>query len=330
MKTALSGIKPTGTPHLGNYFGAIKPALELVKDHNPLYFIADLHALNSIRDPKLLKNYTYEVATTWLSCGLDHEKVLFYCQSDIPEISELAVILNNFTPKGLMNRAHAYKAEKQVNINKGFDEDRDINLGLFTYPILMAADILLFNSEIIPVGQDQKQHIEIVSDIAHSFNHQYKQNVFKIPEAKIIQEQHIQGIDGRKMSKSYNNTIPLFSEEKKLRKTIMRIQTNSQGVEEKKDPEICYIYKLYKLFANPLEQKELSQKYLAGGMGWGEAKQILFEKINSHFENPRLQYKELINNTKKIDTILQTGAKKASIIAKKNIQNIKEVLGFRT
>ncbi len=328
-KIVLTGIKPTGKPHIGNYLGAIKPALELVEKYDARYFIADYHALNTIKDPILLKENTYEVAATWLACGLDPNKVLFYRQSDVSQTFELSTQLMCFTAKGLMNRAHAYKAIIQENKEKNRDEDFKVNMGLFTYPILMAADILLFNSEYIPVGKDQVQHIEIAADIAEAVNRTYNKELFIIPKPLVSEEtMTIIGSDGRKMSKSYNNTIALFLEEKKLRKSIMKIVTNSQSIEEPKDPENCAVFSLYKLFSTKEEQEKLANKYKAGGMGWGEAKQTLFEAINQQIKPMREKYTTLMQNKDEIDKILNTGGEKAREIAQEKINELRKAMGF--
>lgn len=328
-KIALTGIKPTGIPHIGNYFGAIKPALELTEQYETRFFIADYHALNTIKDAETLKNLTYEVAAAWLACGLDPDKVLIYKQSSIPEIFELATVLMAFTPKGLMNRAHAYKARVAENKENNKEIDEGINMGLFTYPALMAADILMFNTNIVPVGKDQKQHVEMTADIAEIINHNYKTDVLTIPEP-IIREttQTIIGMDGRKMSKSYNNTIPLFLEPKKLRKMVMKIVTNSQPVEEPKDPDNCNVFTLYKLFANNDQQESLRKRYLDGGMGWGHAKQELYEVMNESLTPIREKYNSLIENKDYIDEILSQGAKKARSIATSNIEKIRACIGI--
>lgn len=327
-RTVLTGIKPTGVPHIGNFFGAIKPALELTEHYDARYFIADYHALNSIKDPEVLTNLTYEVAAAWLSCGLDAENVLFYKQSDIPETFELSTLLMAFTAKGLMNRAHAYKAVAAENTESGRDVDAGINMGLYTYPVLMAADILLFDSNYVPVGRDQKQHIEMTADIAQTVNHTYGKELLVVPEAIINEStQVITGLDGRKMSKSYNNTIQLFLPEKKLRQTVMKIITTSQSVEEPKDPETCNIFALYRLFADATEQNDLASRYRNGGMGWGEAKQALFEKINYVLKPVRERYEDLIGEKSYIDRILKEGAEKAKPIAAHTIQRLRRAIG---
>ncbi len=328
-KVSLTGIKPTGMPHLGNFVGSIRPALELAKDYDARYFIADYHALNQIKDPKKIRDMTFEVASAWLACGLDPQQVLFYRQSDVPETFELAIALMAFTPKGLMNRAHAYKAIVQKNEEEGNPLDDGVNIGLFTYPVLMAADILLFDADIVPVGKDQLQHIEMANDIAQSLNFNYKEEILKLPKPYTHADAGIiVGLDGRKMSKSYNNEISLFLPEKKLRKTIMKIVTNSQTIEEVKDPDQCNVFSLYKVFATPDQQAELRKRYLAGGMGWGEAKQALFEAVNDQLKEPREKYFDLLENRDYVDKILIEGAEKARDIASATIKRLRKSIGI--
>jgi tryptophanyl-tRNA synthetase len=328
-KIALTGIKPTGIPHLGNYLGAIRPALELSKTCEARYFIADYHALNASKDPVVLRQMTLEVAAAWLAAGLDPDKVLIYRQSLVPQTHELLTILLAFTPKGLMNRAHAYKAMLQANAEAGKDPDDGVNMGLFTYPVLMAADILLFDTDFVPVGKDQFQHVEMAVDIAQSFNHVYSCEALKIPQALSSDVSSIlPGLDGRKMSKSYDNTIPLFVPEKQLRKHIMRIVTNSQGVEEPKDPDICTIFSIYKNFATEEQIQALRERYLAGGMGWGHAKQELFELMNEHLSPMRARYDELMANPAEIDRILAEGSAKAREFAQRKIKYLRQVIGM--
>jgi tryptophanyl-tRNA synthetase len=328
-KVVLTGIKPTGMPHLGNYLGAIKPALELAESYDARYFIADYHSLNSIKDPKLLKEYTYEIAACWLACGLDPEKTLIYRQSDVPETFELTTMIMAFTAKGLMNRAHAYKATVDQNREKGRPEDHNINLGLYTYPVLMAADILLFDTNYVPVGKDQVQHIEMAVDIAQAVNRNYKQDLLTLPEAVVSEStQVVVGLDGRKMSKSYDNTIPLFLAEKKLKKLCNKILTNSQTGEEVKDPETCNVFTLYKLFATPEQQDALAARYRAGGMGWGEAKEELFHVINGVLSPMRERYNALMEDTSYIDQVLTGGALKARALASVKIGKLRKAMGF--
>jgi len=327
-KISLTGIQATGELHIGNYFGAIKPALRLAEEYDARYFIADYHSLNSVKDPKELNTNIRQVAAGWIASGLDPEKVIFYRQSSIPEVFELTIIIMASTTKGLLNRAHAYKAAVQANTDKGNDPDAGINMGLFTYPALMAADIILFDSDVVPVGEDQKQHIEIAQDIAQAFNANYGQ-VLKVPQAAIQEEVAVlPGLDGRKMSKSYGNTIPLFAPEKELHKTIMRIVTNSQGVEDKKDPDASQIYAYYKLFATPDEQAALASRLRAGGMGWGEAKEELFRVANRELAPKRQKYDELMANPKVLDEILANGAERARPIAAATVKRARKAAGI--
>jgi tryptophanyl-tRNA synthetase len=328
-KVALTGIKPTGSPHIGNFFGMYKPALELAKDFDTRYFIADYHALNSLKDPKLVRDLSYEVAATWLAMGLNPQESILYKQSAVQGTFEMTIFLMAFTSKGLMNRAHSYKARVQENIEMGRDPDDGVNMGLFTYPVLMAADILQFDSDVVPVGKDQAQHLEMAVDIAQSINHNYGKELIKVPEALIREETgYVIGLDGRKMSKSYNNTIPLFLPPKELRKLIMKIVTNSQTIEEPKDPEKCSIFALYKLFANKEQQEELQNKYRAGGMGWGFAKQLLFETLNETISPIRENYFRLINDKAYIDEVLKDGAARASEIVARKMDYIRREIGL--
>jgi tryptophanyl-tRNA synthetase len=328
-KISLTGIKPTGDLHIGNYFGAIKPALELTKEYDARYFIADYHALNTMKDPAELNSTIRQVAAGWLASGLDPEKVIFYRQSSVPEVFELTTMLTAFTSKGLMNRAHAYKAAVQANNEKGDDPDAGINMGLFSYPVLMAADIILFDSDAVPVGKDQVQHIEMAQDIAQSVNANYGKQILKIPQA-VVQEHVavVPGLDGRKMSKSYGNVIPIFIPEKTLRKTIMRIVTNSQTVDESKDPDICQIYQLYKLFADNDEQNTLAERYRAGGMGWGDAKEELFRVVNRTLAPIRERYDTIMSDIPSLDKILEQGAEKARPIAAATVKRFRKAAGI--
>jgi tryptophanyl-tRNA synthetase len=330
MKIALTGIKPTGILHIGNYFGAIRPALKLAEEYDARYFIADYHALNTIKDPTELWTNTMSIAAGWLAAGLDPDKVIFYRQSSIPETFELTSILMAFTSKGLLNRAHAYKAAVQANLDKNNDPDAGVNMGLFTYPVLMAADILLFDSDVVPVGQDQSQHVEMAADIAHAVNFNYKQELLKVPQS-LVQEDVavVPGLDGRKMSKSYGNTIPLFSREKQLRKLIMRIVTNSQGVDEPKDPDSSQIYQLYTLFADAGERAALAARYRSGGMGWGDAKEELFRVANRTLAPLRSRFEDIMADTQKLEAVLAEGAEKARVIAKETVRRLRDAIGIR-
>lgn len=328
-KTVLTGIKPTGVPHLGNLLGAIRPALNLshtMDDAKFIFFVADYHALTGKKDPKAYAQSIYDVAATWIAFGLDPKKVIFYKQSDIPEIFELSWILACHTPKGDMNRAHSYKASVQANEEKGqIDLDHGINMGLYTYPILMSADILLFNTNIVPVGKDQIQHVEIARSIAQRFNQYYKDTLV-LPQ-ELVRESAgiIPGLDGRKMSKSYNNTIPLFETPKKLRKLINRITTDSSAPEDPKDPHASLIFKLYSEFANQNQIDELRSRF-ENGISWGEAKAELFEIMDSYLAGPRDIYNELIQDRVKIDQMLANGACEAREIASSTIQRVRKAL----
>jgi tryptophanyl-tRNA synthetase len=327
-KICLTGIKPTGMPHLGNYLGAIKPAIDMANsgEFDGYYFIADYHSLTSVHKGADLKKYIYEIAATWLALGLDPEKTCLYQQSHIPEIMEMNWILSCFTAKGLMNRAHAYKASVAVNEEKGKDVDHGINMGVYTYPILMSADILFLKSEIVPVGADQVQHVEIARDIANAFNHHYG-NIFTLPEAKAEKESMlIPGLDGRKMSKSYDNTIPLFVSSKKQRKLINKIKTDSSEPSVPKNPDDSLIFDLYKQFANEEQIKDLREWYLRG-IGWGEAKAELHKVIDAHLEGPRAIYDDLMANPHKIDKILEDGAAKVRPKAQQLLQEVKAAIG---
>lgn len=325
-KVVLTGIKPTGMPHLGNYVGALKPLIEQSKTQKTFMFIADLHALNTIHDAAQIKQHTYEIAALMVALGLDLNNAILFRQSDISEIYHLNTLLTNVTPKGLMNRAHSYKAAMDKNIAIGADVDAGINMGLYTYPILMTADILLYNSDIVPVGADQKQHVEFARDIAGYFNKIYG-DTFKMPEPVIGTETGlIPGLDGRKMSKSYDNIIPLFAPEKDLKKKIMRIITDSKLPEDKKDPDESTIYQLYKHFATDAEIAEFAEMFRAGGMGYGVAKTILFEKINSVLAGPRAEYERLMSNTAEIDAILADGAKRAGAVARETLGRVKKAM----
>ena len=325
-KIVLTGIKPTGMPHLGNYIGALKPLIERAREYKTFMFIADLHALNSVHDAAQIKQHTYEIAALMIALGLDLNNAVLFRQSDIDEIYQLNTLLSNVTPKGLMNRAHSYKAAMDKNIAAGLDTDAGVNMGLYTYPILMTADILLYNSDIVPVGADQKQHVEFARDIAGYFNNTYGE-IFKLPEPVIGSDTGlIPGLDGRKMSKSYDNTIALFAPEKELKKKIMRIITDSKTPEESKDPDTSTIYQLYKHFATDAEIAEFAEMFCAGGMGYGTAKTILFEKINSALAGARNEYERLMANPGEIEEILARGAARARVIARETMARVKKAM----
>lgn len=330
-KTILTGIKPSGHPHLGNYLGAIKPALELAKnpEHEALYFIADYHALTTTHDPKAMRDSILEVACVWLALGLDPERVIFFRQSDIPELFELSWVLSCFTSKGLMNRAHAYKAIVQRNEENGVDVDAGVNMGIYNYPVLMAADILMFSTNLVPVGKDQVQHIEMAADIAGSLNAAYKRELLTIPQAFFHPETGlVPGLDGRKMSKSYGNEIPLFGDPKKLRKLVMKMVTDSTPPEAPKDPKTSSIFQIYAAFATAEQAAALADRY-AKGIGWGEAKQALFEVIDATLAEPRQRFDELVANPQRVEKLLETGRDRARAIAGRKMQELREAIGIR-
>ena len=328
QKISLTGIKPTGMPHLGNYLGAIRPAIRKTAEYRGIYFIADYHALTTVFDGARMRDQIERVAATWLALGLDPEKNLFYKQSDVPEIFELSWILGCFTPKGFMNRAHAYKAKVSANQEAGEEPDANVGMGLYTYPLLMDADILLFGADIVPVGKDQKQHVEFARDVAQRFNQNYGTDVLKLPEPVIEENTDvIPGLDGRKMSKSYGNTIELFLPSKQLRKKVNRIVTNSQGVEEPKDPDSCQVFKLFSLFATPEETAALAKRYREGGMGWGEAKGALFDVLERVFDEPRRRFDDLLANRSEIHAILRRGAERARDEAAPRMAEIRRLVG---
>ena len=325
-KIVLTGIKPTGTPHVGNYVGALKPLIAQSQTQKTFMFIADLHALNLIHDATQIKQHTYEITAMLVALGLNLDNAILFRQSDIDEIYQLNTLLTNVTPKGLMNRAHSYKAAMDKNIANGDDVDAGINMGLYTYPILMTADILLYNSDIVPVGADQKQHVEFARDIAGYFNHIYGET-FKLPTPVIGRETGlIPGLDGRKMSKSYDNTIPLMAPEKDLKKKIMRIITDSKTPEEAKNPDESTIYQLYKHFASETEVAEFAEMFRRGGMGYGTAKTILFEKVNAVLSAPRTEYERLMANTDEIEQILKRGAERAKPVAMETLARVKKAM----
>ncbi len=328
-KIALTGIKSSGKPHIGNLLGAILPALDLTKDHDARYFIADYHALTTVKDKKLMQDQIYDIAATWLAAGLNPEEVVFYRQSDIPEVFELAWILSCMTPKGLLNRAHSYKDSVDKNIKKGNDPDDGVNCGLYYYPVLMAADILAFNTNVVPVGQDQKQHLEITRDMAQAFNQTYGE-VLTIPDVLIQEEvKTIPGIDGRKMSKSYNNVIPIYVPPKQLKKAINQIVTDSKGVEESKDPDKCNLFSIFSHFASQARSFIVRKQYIEGGLGYGELKKELFEMIDSSVADGRDKYESLMTDRKQIDKILADGAKKARNIAIPLLQEVRKAIGMQ-
>ena len=328
MKRILTGITPSGYPHLGNYIGAIKPSLDLLdKKSESFLFIADLHAVIKVSDPDRLEELSSAIAMAWLASGLDPDTTNFYRQSDVPEITELAWLLSCITEKGLLNRAHAYKAAMDQNNESGKKEiDEGISLGLFSYPLLMASDILTPNATHVPVGKDQQQHLEITRDIAEKFNSKYGK-FFNVPEAVIQNEKTVLGTDGRKMSKSYNNIIPLLSTEKELRKSVMRIVTNSQEPGEKKEWRDNTLFVIYSSFAS-VEKQENMKNLFEDGIGWGDAKQKVFEDLNQMLLPIREKFIELSNNKKLIEETLKSGAEKVRLHTVPVLKEVKKLVGI--
>lgn len=322
MARILTGIQSTGVPHLGNILGAMRPAISMSQDEaNEAYlFIANFHSLTQIKDATLLKENTDAVAAAWLACGFDADKNVFYRQSDVPEVAELTWYLSCFTPYPMLANAHSFKDKS--------DRLSDVNAGLFTYPVLMAADIILYDADKVPVGKDQLQHLEITRDIASSINHQMGE-VFVVPEP-MTQEHtmYVPGTDGQKMSKSYGNTINIFQPDKKLRKNIMKIETDSTALEDPKDPDTCNVFALYKLLATDDEIAEMRKNYEAGGYGYGHAKQALYEVVLREFETERVRFEELMNDREELDRILLDGADKARKTASATLQRVRKVLGY--
>lgn len=331
QQRVLTGVTTTGIPHLGNYVGAIRPAIAASHDDNTesFFFLADYHGLIKCHDPAMIHESTQAVAATWLACGLNPERTTFYRQSDIAEILELNWILTCITAKGLMNRAHAYKAAVQDNLDKGQeDQDHQIEMGLYSYPILMSADILMFNAHKVPVGRDQIQHVEMARDIAQRFNHRFK-NLFTLPQVQIDdQVETLVGLDGRKMSKSYGNTIPLFENEKKLQKAVNKIVTNLKEPGEPKQPDESPLFEIYKAFATAEETAQFTQM-LAEGLAWGEAKKMLAAQINTELAEKRERYHELMANPAQIEAVLQAGAVKARQQARALLDEVRDAVGIR-
>jgi len=319
---ALSGIKPTGTLHIGNYFGAAKQ-FEMMQEKNyeGYYFIADYHTLNAHPDPAKLTDHTWNIVLDYLAFGLDPDKSVIFLQSQVPEVVELAFILGNFTPMGLLQRAHSYKDKTAKNEN--------INVGLFYYPLLMSADILLYKSNVVPVGKDQKQHVEIARDIAEKFNLHYNREVFVLPEPFIPENVAIvPGTDGQKMSKSYDNTIEMFSDDSTIKKQIMGIVTDSTALEDPKDPQTCHVFNLYKLFADKAKTDEMARKLLAGGYGYGHAKKELLQAVHTFFDPMRQKRSELEKNRDYVEKVLKEGSEKARSVAVETIKEVKKVTGL--
>ncbi|MDN5627412.1 MAG: tryptophan--tRNA ligase [Weeksellaceae bacterium] len=322
MSRILTGIQATGTPHLGNLLGAIIPAIELSKksENESFLFIANLHSLTQIKDAKVLKQNTYEIAAAWLACGLDTEKTFFYRQSDIPETCELTWYLDCFFPFQRLTLAHSFKDKA--------DRLSDVNTGLFNYPILMAADILLYDAEIVPVGKDQLQHLEIARDVASRFNNQMGE-VFVLPKAELEENtKYVPGTDGRKMSKSMGNIINIFLPEKELKKQVMSIETDSTPLEDPKDPETDKVFAIYSLIATPQQTEELRAKYLAGNYGYGHAKKELLDLILTKFATEREKFSYYMNNLDELEAKLQEGAAKTKVIATQTLKRVRESLGL--
>lgn len=321
-KRVLSGVQPSGHPHLGNYLGAMRRHIEMQEEYECFLFIADLHALTTVKDADLMKAQTYELAAAYLALGLDPEKTVFFKQSAISEHAELCWIFDCLVTVPFLERAHAWKDAK----NKGVKE---ATMGLFNYPVLQAADILLYKPDLVPVGKDQKQHIEMTRDIATTFNNLFGET-FKLPDPEIKEEVAVvPGTDGQKMSKSYGNTIDLFAPENDLKKQVMGIVTDSSPVEDPKNPDKCNVFQIYKLLASPEETKDVENKYRQGGFGYGEAKKLLLQKILSNFEQSRNKYEKLIGKTDFITQILEEGAKKAKSIAISTLDEVKEKTGYK-
>lgn len=322
-KRSLSGIKPTGFPHLGNYLGMIRPAIELQDEYESFYFAADYHALTTVKDPKALRDSVYELTSYFLAFGLDPEKAAFFRQSDVPEVTELTWMLSCVTHMGLLERAHAYKAA----IDEG--KEKEINHGVFSYPVLMASDILIYDSDIVPVGKDQIQHVEMTRDMAQKFNSAFGSELLKLPEAKVRKDVAVvPGTDGRKMSKSYNNLIEPLLPPKKLRKQCMSIETDSTPLEDPKDPDNCNVFGLYKLFASASEIQEMRHNYEAGGYGYGHAKQALFEKLDEHFAPYREQYQELRADEEYLEEVLAHGAAMVRPVVEQVMDRVRSATGL--
>ena len=322
MARILTGVQSTGVPHLGNILGAMQPAIQMSNDpkNEAFLFIADMHSLTTVRDPKILKEYTYVTAAAWLAFGYDTEKNTFYRQSDVPQVTELTWYLSCFTPFPMLANAHSFK-DKSNRLS-------DVNAGLFIYPVLMAADIILYDADFVPVGKDQKQHLEMTRDIASSINHQYG-DVFVIPEPMLDDKVMIvPGIDGQKMSKSYNNFINIFLPEKQLRKQVMKIVTDDKSLEEPKDPDNSIIIDLYGLIGPEEQTNSLKDKYRAGNFGYGHAKQELFELIMDTFSNQRSEFNRYMADKGLMDEVLQKGAEKAAVVANETLLRVRDKLGY--
>lgn len=321
-KTSLTGIKPTGVPHLGNYLGAIRPGLQLSKEYQTIYFIADYHALTAERNPDALRSSVYDVAATWLACGLDPEKTILFRQSDVPEVFELAWVLSCLLATGQLERGHSYKDM----LARG----EAPNAGVFYYPVLMAADILLYDADVVPVGRDQKQHLELTRDVATRVNHVYGEGTLRVPEALIGEAPLVPGVDGRKMSKSYDNGIPLFEAPKALRKLVLGITTGSEPLDAPKDPESSTVYQLYRLIASDDDCERMADKLRAGGYGWGHAKEALYEALDAELGPKRETFLSLRQDTAELNGVLEQGAERARQIAVRTLARVRNAVGIQT
>jgi tryptophanyl-tRNA synthetase len=328
MAISITGTRPTGTPHLGNYLAMYRPALALAREHESLCFVADLHALIDVRDPEVLRARTREIAAVWLACGLDPERTVLYRQSDVPAICEIVWLVSCVTAKGVLNRGHAYKAMVDANRLGGRDADAGVSAGLFGYPLLMAADILAMEADLVPVGHDQRQHVEAAREIARAFNGAYGQ-VLREPSALVDDRvMTVPGLDGRKMSKSYGNVIPLMAEPDELRRCVMRIVTDSRRPEEPKDPESDTVFSLYREFAADGDVAAMRDRYLAGGVGYAEAKEALFAAIDERMREPRARYRELMADPAQIERVLAAGGASASSRAAATLGRMRDAVGL--
>ncbi|MEM0970476.1 MAG: tryptophan--tRNA ligase [Verrucomicrobiota bacterium] len=319
----LSGIQPSGLLHLGNYFGMMRPSIQLQEEGDAFYFIADFHSLTTVSDPEALRSHARAAALDFLACGLDPEKAVFFRQSDVPEVTELSWILSCICPFGLLERCHTYKDKTAKGI--------EATHGLFAYPVLMAADILLYDSEVVPVGKDQKQHLEVTRDLALKLNRMYGEDTVTVPEARIQESvERIRGIDGEKMSKSYENTIPLFAPEKATRKQVMKIKTDSAEVDDPKDPDDSIIFELYSLIAEETDRETMAEEFRAGGTGYGEFKKRLFGAIWEEFAPFRTRREELEADPAYVESLLQAGAERARETASVVLQRVRKAVGLRS
>jgi tryptophanyl-tRNA synthetase len=330
MSRIVTGIKPTGTPHLGNFFGMIEPALALAEDHDAIYFVADYHALTTVRDPRELRDLTLQVTATWIALGLDPERSVLYLQSDLPEVCELAWVLGCVMAKGLLNRGHAYKSAVDDNRAAGRPIDVGVNAGLFNYPLLMSADILLHRAHVVPVGEDNRQHVEICRDVAGAFNAAYGE-VLIVPEVRVQEAVAvIAGTDGQKMSKSYGNIVPILAEPLEVRRKVMSIVTDSRRPDEPKDPESCNVFRLYRHLAPSQDAEALATRYRDGGIGYGEAKHLVLEAHQARFGTAYERYLALIDQPDKLRDTLADGADRARVQAQDLVANVRTAAGILT